>query len=183
MAILWAGVYVVFLFFWLPQNAFYRLFYLPALIVLAALVPGWRPGRRSAALLAAGILWNFLFFVHPHSRVESNLPLWFALGMRRDWPKGSIIYLGSFHADAWLMWYFHPQTIWKVVTAGDLGGLENELRAVYEGRGKAWADGSLVTALSANEAGRAWLAAHTQTGAERTQGRIRFVQLFPASAR
>lgn len=182
MAVAWAGVYVVFLFFWLPQNTFYRLFYLPALVVLAALIPEWRPGRRSAALLAAGILWNFLFFVHPHSRVESNLPLQFALSMRKDWPKGSIIYLGSFHADAWLMWYLHPQTIWKVVGAGDLRGLENELRAVYAQGGKAWADTSLVTTLAAEPAGRNWLAAHTLTGAERAQGRIQFVQLFPAAA-
>src|ERR1041384_993542 len=32
LALMWAGVYIVFLFFWLPQNTFYRLFYLPALI-------------------------------------------------------------------------------------------------------------------------------------------------------
>ncbi|HEV2834340.1 MAG TPA: hypothetical protein VGW58_03430, partial [Pyrinomonadaceae bacterium] len=34
LALLWSSVYLAFLFFWLPQNTFYRLFYLPALILL-----------------------------------------------------------------------------------------------------------------------------------------------------
>src|SRR4029434_1148372 len=36
----WCGTYTVFLVFWLPRNTFYRLFYLPALVVLcSALLP------------------------------------------------------------------------------------------------------------------------------------------------
>jgi hypothetical protein len=38
LSLAWSGVYLVFLFFWMPQHTFYRLFYLPALILLAGLV-------------------------------------------------------------------------------------------------------------------------------------------------
>jgi hypothetical protein len=38
LSLVWSGVYLVFLFFWMPQHTFYRLFYLPALILLAGLV-------------------------------------------------------------------------------------------------------------------------------------------------
>ena len=34
LALVWLATYLVFLFFWLPQNTFYRLFYLPAVVLL-----------------------------------------------------------------------------------------------------------------------------------------------------
>jgi hypothetical protein len=37
--LVWAGIYLAFLFFWMPQNTFYRLFYLaPVVLVLALTV-------------------------------------------------------------------------------------------------------------------------------------------------
>ena len=45
MAVAWVLSYMAFLWFWLPQNTFYRLFYFPALVVLLATAPIWRPGR------------------------------------------------------------------------------------------------------------------------------------------
>src|SRR6185369_2410632 len=50
LSLVWTAVYVVFLFFWLPQNTFYRLFYLPALILLLGLALA--PIKNSRALAA-----------------------------------------------------------------------------------------------------------------------------------
>jgi hypothetical protein len=36
--VVWAIPYLIFLFFWIPQNTFYRLFYLPSLIVLIGIL-------------------------------------------------------------------------------------------------------------------------------------------------
>jgi hypothetical protein len=60
----------VFLFFWLPQNTFYRLFYLPALILLFGLLLAARPHRISrtlAVFVIAVALANFLFMIYPFS--------------------------------------------------------------------------------------------------------------------
>jgi len=70
LALLWTFLYVVFLFFWLPQNTFYRLFYLPALILLFGLLLAAKPHRSSrtlAAFVVAVALANFLFLIYPFS--------------------------------------------------------------------------------------------------------------------
>ena len=73
LSLLWTGLYLVFLFFWLPQNTFYRLFYLPALIILIALALASftnRPaGKFTAIFVAALALANFLFLMYPFSSV------------------------------------------------------------------------------------------------------------------
>ena len=93
LSLLWASVYVVFLFFWLPQNTFYRLFYLPALILLVGVVLSPFEKRalvrrfRLAVLVAAVALANFLFLIYPYSHVQKYPPLAFALEMNREWPS------------------------------------------------------------------------------------------------
>jgi hypothetical protein len=72
LLLLWVLVYVVFLFFWLPQNTFYRLFYLPALILLLGLLLASIQDRTSkprtlAALVIAVALANFVFMIYQFS--------------------------------------------------------------------------------------------------------------------
>jgi len=72
LSLVWTFVYVVFLFFWLPQNTFYRLFYLPALILLLGLLLVAAPRRAAkprtlAAFVVAVALANFLFMIYPYS--------------------------------------------------------------------------------------------------------------------
>jgi hypothetical protein len=72
LTLLWTFVYIVFLFFWLPQNTFSRLFYLPGLILLLGLLLAslpnrtWKP-RLLAAFVVALALANFLFLMYPFS--------------------------------------------------------------------------------------------------------------------
>jgi hypothetical protein len=79
LSLAWAGVYVVFLFFWLPQNTFYRLFYLPALILLLGLALSSVRGTRVqtyalAAFVSALALANFLFLIYPFSQTGQDPP-------------------------------------------------------------------------------------------------------------
>ena len=73
LSLLWTCLYLVFLFFWLPQNTFYRLFYLPALIILIGLALASftnRPaGKITAIFVAALALANFVFLMYPFSSV------------------------------------------------------------------------------------------------------------------
>jgi hypothetical protein len=130
LALMWAVVYLVFLFFWLPQNTFYRVFYLPALIVLLGLalaaLPQTPPNRTfaTAVFVVAVGLANFLFMIYPFSHVEKYPPLAFALQMNREWPQGTVIYYGAQNSDEALVRYFTRGTEWKLLNAqlrGDTG--------------------------------------------------------------
>lgn len=178
LAIVWAGVYLAFLFFWLPQNTFYRLCYLPALILLlgfalAALIH--RASRRTfatALFVAAVGLANFLFLVYPFSHVEKYPRLAFALQVGREWPPGTVIYYAAENSDEELVRYFNRTTHWKL--------LVNELPQTGT---PAWLETTAIDRLSATPEGTRWLQSHTRpeslrefdTGAHR----IRFIQVVP----
>ncbi|HSL53347.1 MAG TPA: hypothetical protein VK868_03085 [Pyrinomonadaceae bacterium] len=91
LALLWTFLYVVFLFFWLPQNTFYRLFYMPALILLLGLVLVAAQGRTAksrtlAAFVLAVALANFVFMIYPFS-LEGAPNSGFTTSSRHTSPK------------------------------------------------------------------------------------------------
>lgn len=177
LAFVWAGVYLVFLFFWLPQNTFYRVFYLPAIPLLVglalALVPTATSRRTfaTAAFVIAAGLANFLFLIYPYSHVEKYPPLAFALEMNREWPAGTIVYYGSQNSDEALVRYFTPETKWQLLPA-----------ELPESAG-AWLETSAIDRLSSTPEGARWLQSHTRPGSLRELNngvyRIRFVQISP----
>ena len=65
---IWLATYVVFLFFWLPWNTFYKLFCLPPIIVILAhlLMPYRGPRRYRLILFVATLaLANLGFYIYP----------------------------------------------------------------------------------------------------------------------
>jgi hypothetical protein len=69
----WIVTYVVFLFFFIPQNTFYRLFYLPALVVLAGTflapyeaAPDHAHRYRAALFVAMLAIANLTFTAYPY---------------------------------------------------------------------------------------------------------------------
>lgn len=154
----WLAVYALFLLFWMPQNTFYRLFYWPPLAMLAALWLERRP-RIAAVFIPALALWNFLFFVYPHSRPESNRVLTVAKAMRGVWKPGAIVFEGSFHTDNWLIWYFNPEVIFK-----DLDGdPEGEIESAGRTR-EVWLEESGTARLRSTAGGPQWLVQHARPG-------------------
>lgn len=87
--IVWLGVYMVFLFCWMPQNTFYRLFYLAPLIVIVATTLRNTPRSAAAVWLFVPILfgWNFVFVAYPQSRPEFNVPFHFASAVHDKWAR------------------------------------------------------------------------------------------------
>lgn len=201
LAIVWAVVYLVFLFFWLPQNTFYRVFYLPAMIILLGLALSALPttaSRRTfttAAFVVAVGLANFLFLIYPFSHVEKYPPLAFALQMNREWPHGTVIYYGSQNSDEALVRYFTRGTEWKLLNAQlpvDTGAWPEPGTRPETSRGpetstglgtSIWLETSAIDRLSSTPEGSRWLQSHTQPGSLRELNngayRIRFVQLRP----
>jgi hypothetical protein len=177
LALLWSGVYLVFLYFWLPQNTFYRLFYLPALILLLGVALAGlsrsSAGRTyvTALFVAAVALANFLFLIYPSSRVEKYPPLAFALQMNREWPPGTVIYYGTQNSDAALVRYFNPTTRWQLLPNGFPEGTNG------------WLETTAIDRLSATPEGVRWLQLHTRPESLRELNtgayRLHFVEIAP----
>lgn len=174
LALLWTFVYLVFLYFWLPQNTFYRVFYLPGLILLLGLLISavqnrTRNRRTLAAFVVAVALANFLFMIYPFSHVEKFPPLAFALQMNREWPAGTVIYYGAANSDQALVRYFNPSTEWKPLRPDSITTLSG-----------VWLETTAIDQISSTPGGADWLKTHIRLVRELDDGafKIRFVQVF-----
>lgn len=180
LSLVWTGVYVVFLFFWLPQNTFYRLFYLPALILLLglALTP-LKNSRALAAFVIATALANFLFLIYPSSHTEKYPPLAFAQRLNREWPAGTVVFYMDESSDLSLVRYFTPQTRWMRIHLKFMDDPQAEMKKIYDEGGTVWFE---TSAIDANPFGVQWFETHArkETLRELNDGayRIRFVQVY-----
>jgi len=150
----WLAVYLAFLFFWMPQNTFYRLFYLaPAVLLALRKVP-------LRCIAVALFLWNGVFLIYPQARIDSNVPLRFALDQKPHWPEGTPIAFHQFHPDLWTISYFNPQAYWIGLPAMDAKTLD-DARADAATRGESlWLEATAYDFVEADPAGRNWLAEH-----------------------
>jgi hypothetical protein len=111
----WWGAYALFLLVWLPHNTFYRLFYLPALILMVAgFVNGPKTAyNRLALCVAALFLVNFGFYIYPQSRPGTNPGVVIAQEMRGVWKPGDVVYWDVYASDNRTIRYFSPEVEWK----------------------------------------------------------------------
>jgi len=185
---LWILTYLAFLFFWLPHNTFYRLFYLPAIILLLGRVVSISKGgsaeKRSYGLLffvSLMILGNFLFFAFPYSHPEKFPPLAAALDMNAVWKPGTVVFYGSENSNNNLFHYFNRSTIWRPLP--EVGQLEAELRPVYESGNEAWLEEGAIDRLNGTQEGKAWFEQHAQKdtlrGRRERGHNIRFIKVVP----
>jgi hypothetical protein len=185
LCIIWALVYTVFLFFFIPQNAFYRLFYLPALVILAATLLATIESspnhvrRYRAALFAAAVFFsNLTMSQYPSTQVRANPPLQLSLTLNQTWPAGTTVYFASSNSDNLLFRYFNPGSVWveasPAVLARDVSVLPPSGRS-------GWLETTLIDQFEATAEGKAWLNAHTFVRPEyelvNRKHRIRFRQL------
>lgn len=167
LSLLWAMLYLVFLFFWLPQNTFYRLFYLPALILLLALaissIRSNAAGSRriTAVFVIAVALANFLFLIYPFSHVEKYPPLAFALRMNHEWPPGTVIYYALENSDEDLVRYFNPSTTWKLLPQSR-EMLDRQIDDIYGEGSTAWLETTAISQLKSTDEGRSWIDRHVR---------------------
>ena len=170
LCLIWIAVYFVFLFFFIPQNTFYRLFYLPALILLAGCfltmvetAPDHVRRYRAALFAAAMFFSNLTLGQFPYSQVRANPPLQLALEMNRNWPNGTAVYFAASNSDNLMVKYFNPATLWIEISPDELVRDFSGLPA----RGRSgWLETTLIDQFEATPEGKAWLQAHTITQPE-----------------
>jgi hypothetical protein len=152
VAVLWLTSYFVFLFFWLPQNTFYKLFCLPAIIILAAhFLARYRPPRRHRLALFAAVLAlaNLAFYIYPYSRPDYNQSLRFAMRMRPLWTDRTIVYYRVFTVDDWFIRYFNPETTWQALDpAQSPSALAKEAAHDAERGHDVWIDTTVTESLA-----------------------------------
>ena len=164
LCIVWIAIYLVFLFFFIPQNTFYRLFYLPAIIVLVGtlLAPyvtaqNHVPRYRTALFVALLAVVNLTFSAYPYAQVRANPPLALALEMNKVWPRGTTIYFAMWNSDNSLVRYFNPRTVWREANREKV---EMEMQNPQTGSGSIWMDTTLIDLYQSTPEGKRWLEAH-----------------------
>jgi hypothetical protein len=113
--VVWWGAYVLFLLVWLPHNTFYRLFYLPALVLMAAGFVDGPKTRYNRLALSVAVLFlvNFGFSIYPQSRPGTNPSVEIAQQMRGVWKPGDVVYWDVYAADNRTIRYFSPEVQWR----------------------------------------------------------------------
>lgn len=156
--LVWAACYGAFLFFWMPQNTFYRLFYLPPLIAMGVVAWRW----SLAFLVPVLLFWNFAFLIYPDSQPARNAPLRFALEQRDRWPPGTPIVFSRFHPDLWTISYFTPGTSWFGIGLADpdVRTLDRELDYAHSQGQPLWVEADAYNLIASSEEGRRWLTKH-----------------------
>jgi len=152
IALVWLASYALFLFFWLPWNAFYKLFCLPAIIVIMAeFLMQYRGPRhyRLALFVAAMALANLSIYIYPYSRTDYNQSLRFAHRMSHIWPDQTVVYYREFTTDNCFVAYFNPSTTWKRVdpAGGSATFSESTGRDLAAGH-QVWLDSTAAEALA-----------------------------------
>jgi hypothetical protein len=180
----WILVYLIFLAFWYPYFTPYRLFYLPPILCLIAVVllQSIEARRKTLALLVAGMaLSNFLFFIYPMVHSKNYPPLEFALKLNNAWQPGSLVFYSRSDADNQLVRYFNPATQWEALKTTD--AIESYLENAYQDGKSAWLETSAIDQVRATTEGKNWLVSHTREQCSQrlvnNSFRIEFVQLFP----
>jgi hypothetical protein len=117
--VLWAWVlpYFIFLAWWEPASAFYKLFTWPPLVLLLGCFIAERPSwisrvKASIAFSAALAAWNFGAFIFPHSHSSADPVLALAETINRELPKKAIVYYKVLSPDDWYLQYFAPGRRW-----------------------------------------------------------------------
>jgi hypothetical protein len=188
ICIVWIAVYVVFLVFWLPQNTFYRLFYLPALVLMAGtFIASSRTQSHSVLALAVGFLFcvNLSSSIYPAAQPSLNHTEQFARSMQAIWTPGTTVY-GNVYADENLtIKYFNPQVTWKKLwNRAPIEDLDPTLLQVKASGKAMWFDLAALEKLSAEDPSfRDWLKANCRLGDKHqfmnASDLVGFVQLVP----
>lgn len=191
LALVWAGSYLIALYVYVAHHTFYRLFYLPSLIILIGLVfdsyafvaPGSRK-YRLAIFVAVVALTNFLTQTFPHSHAQKYPPLTFALELKQAWPRGTIVYYSRADSDNSLLKYINPGMDWRQLDLTKSNQIEQELLEAQAGGVSTWIETTAIVDLPRNPEGAAWLNQHVQPQTERamiTKGNyLKVVRIGPA---
>lgn len=186
----WIAAYLIFLFFFIPGNTFYRLFYLPALILSFGLLLASSEtlrihGRqwRTTLLVVVVAVSNFLFFIRPYSQVRKDTPLSLALEINQLWSDKTIVYYKTFNSDNMLVRYFNPTTKWKSLESTDIEELNRQVQNSRANGETIWIETTAVDFLESFGETAQWIADNSDAQQRKElinkSYRLKFIQIVP----
>lgn len=193
LCIVWIIPYLAFLFFFMPENLFYRLFYFPALVILIGTIffvlfenLKTRQWRLALFALVFG-LYNFLFYIQPNSSVRENTQTAAALQAKNIWSEKTVIFYNAeifddpHEANNRVVKYFNPTVAWKPLDFITLKQFEDQISEIKSGGGTVWLDALAIKKLSADAQAANWLKENSVEKAELTVPRynIKFIEIVP----
>ncbi|MCU1324722.1 MAG: hypothetical protein JWN34_92 [Bryobacterales bacterium] len=158
----WSATFIAFLFVWLTEYPYYRLFYLPATVFLIGfLLRRFLAGRHALQPLRAFVVlmavFNFAFYIYPYSKPAATPPIQVAQQASPLWREDSLILYKDFTCDNWMVRYFGPRTTWMKADMADRGGLSGLLQSARANHRQIWLDTTLLGQLDRDADMRDWL--------------------------
>lgn len=181
--LLWILSYLCFLTFWLTEYPYYRLFCLPALVLLIGVSLPARALPLMRAFVICMALSNFTFYIYPYSKSEATPPVHLAMNTHSVWKQDELVLFKEFTCDNWIMKHFNPKTTWRQTTAlqTDLDALTSEITTTMSQRRAVWIDTSLLAAIRSSPSATAWIAERylmsNPWGISNAKHHIQFVKL------
>lgn len=161
----WIACYLIFLFFFIPQNTFYRLFYLPAIIVLVGtflapfeIAPNRIRRYRAALFVGLVLVANLTYSAYPYAQVRANPPLALALKMNEVWTPRTIVYFAKWNSDNSLVRYFNSSVVWKEANCETI---QREIPNLQKSGERAWIETTLIEDCRSTAEGTSWVELHT----------------------
>jgi hypothetical protein len=123
----WLLPYVLFLAWFEPGNAFYKLFVWPPIVLLIGSYFSGKPAlfrRKQVLLCVAGALtsWNFAAFIYPHSHLSADPVLELAEKINTQLPANATVFYKVLSPDDWYLQYFAPGRNWRSIPSGEVPG-------------------------------------------------------------
>jgi hypothetical protein len=174
----------LFFLVWEPYVLEYRVYYVPAVVLMFVLVLSnyhrrtiRLPSRAAAYAVAALFFLNLALFIAPHMRSNSNSLIAGAKEASKRWDERTIVYFTDRNAIDGAFQYFTEKTEWREALREAIMRLDDEIERIYSERGSVWLNDQAVRSL-----GTEWLVKHA-TGDEiagSLDGQIfRYLQLLP----
>lgn len=114
----WIATFVLFLAIWMPYNSFYRLLYLPPLLLWVGVAYRSKVNAKFSSLLVVVLAiscWNFVAYIYPRSLPERNEVLMASQAISKRWHADDFVYYENFHTDNWTIRYFNMNTRWGAI--------------------------------------------------------------------
>lgn len=182
--LVWIATYALFLLVWEPYVLHYRVYYVPAVVLMFVLVLSnyHRRTRRlpSSAAAYAVVALSFLnlaFFIAPYMHSSSNALIAAAKGANKKWDEHTIVYFTDRNAIDGAVQYFNEKIEWREASPEAIMRLDGEIEGIYSEGRSVWLNDQAVRSLGTER-----LVKH-ETGDEIAGSldgqRFRYLQLLP----
>jgi hypothetical protein len=154
--LVWIATYALFLLVWEPYVLHYRVYYVPAVVLMFVLVLSnyhhrtlSLPSGAAALAVAALSLLNLAFFIAPHMRSSSNLLVAAAKAANKSWDEHTVVYFTASSPVDCAFQYFNEKTEWRGASAKAMKKLDDDIDRIYSEGGNVWLNDNAMKSVSA----------------------------------